>query len=62
MKNIDMTVEGNELVIRVDLTESHGTSASGKSEVIATTSGNQSVPGHDGVKIGINCYRMRKEG
>ncbi len=61
MKNVDMKVEGNTLVIRVDLTESHGISASGKSEVIATTSGNQSVPGHDDIKIGLNCYRRLKD-
>lgn len=55
--NVDMKVQGNTLVITVDLSKTFGTSASGKSEVIATTSGNISVPGRDDVKIGLNIYR-----
>jgi len=57
MKNVDMKVTGNKLVITVDLSESQGKSASGKSEIIATTGGNQDVPQKEGVKIGLNIYR-----
>ena len=57
MKNIDMKVEGEVLVIRVDLTKQFGQSSSGKNVIIATTEGNQSVPGRESVKIGLNVYR-----
>ena len=57
MKNVDLKVTGNKLVITVDLSKTQGTSASGKSEIIATTGGNQDVPGQAGVKIGLNIYK-----
>jgi hypothetical protein len=57
MKNVTMKKTGNKLTIEVDLSQEHGTSSSGKSTVIATTGGNQDVPGADGVKIGLNVYR-----
>ena len=56
-KNVRMAVENDELVIRIALKRSFGTSSSGKSEIIATTSGNVSVPGHESIKIGLNVYR-----
>jgi ABC-type proline/glycine betaine transport system ATPase subunit len=56
MENVEMTVEGDQLVIKVDLSKSFGLSGSGKSEIIATTRGNATVPGTD-VKIGLNIYR-----
>jgi hypothetical protein len=59
-KNVEMNVEGNILTITVDLSKDFGPSASGKSIAIASSSGNVSVPGHDGVKIGINVYRANK--
>lgn len=57
MKNIEMKVEKNVLTIRVDLKKEFGKSKSGKSLVIASTEGNTSVEGTDGVKIGLNVYR-----
>ncbi len=57
MKNVKMEVKGDTLTITVNLKDSHGTSASGKSEIIATTSGNAAVPGKDGIAIGLNVYR-----
>ena len=60
MKNIEMKTEKNILTIRVDLSKSFGRSGSGKSIIIASTEGNQDVPGTpavDGVKIGLNIYR-----
>ena len=58
MKNVEMTVEGNILTIRVDLTKGFGDSSSGKTTIVATTEGNAGVPGHD-VKVGLNVYRPR---
>jgi len=59
MKNVDMTVEGNTLVIRVDLAKEFGESKSGKSITIASTEGNIPVPGHEEVMIGLNVYRKK---
>ncbi len=56
-ENIEIKVQGNTLVITVDLSKTYGLSASGKSEVIASTGGNISVPGRDEVKVGLNVYR-----
>lgn len=60
MKNIEIRVEKNILVIKVDLTKEHGPSASGKTIIIASTEGNVSVPNHDEVKIGLNVYKPRR--
>ena len=59
MKNVDMTVEGSTLVIRVDLGKEFGESKSGKSITVASTEGNVSVPGHEEIKIGLNIYRKK---
>jgi hypothetical protein len=60
MKNIEMSVDGSVLHIGVDLSQSFGTSGSGKSIVIATSEGNKSVPGTEDVKIGLNIYKPNK--
>jgi len=56
MKNITMEMEGKTLVIKIDTSKKFGTSASGKSEIVASTEGNISVEGTKDLKIGINCY------
>lgn len=55
MKNVSMKVENDQLVIRVDMKANHGQSKSGKTRIIATTSGNVPVPGTP-AKIGLNIY------
>ncbi|MDP8256539.1 MAG: hypothetical protein P9M14_12385 [Candidatus Alcyoniella australis] len=62
MKNIEMQLEGAILTIKVDLSKEFGTSASGKSIIIATTEGNMSVPGAEEKKIGLNIYRKKPAG
>ena len=56
MKNIEMKVEGDILTITVDLSQRFGLSSSGKSTIIASTEGNQSVSGKEEIKIGLNIY------
>jgi len=58
MKNVEMTVEGNILTIKVDLTKDFGPSSSKKSIIIASTEGNVSVPGRQ-EKVGLNVYRVK---
>lgn len=60
MKNITMTTKGNTLTIVVDLSKNYGTSTSGKSLIIASSEGNQSIPDTDGIKLGLNIYRSAK--
>ncbi|HUU01713.1 MAG TPA: hypothetical protein VM425_09750 [Myxococcota bacterium] len=61
MKNVEMQVSGRKLTITVDLGSEFGPSSSGKNIIIASTEGNQSVPGQEeqGVKIGLNIYKKK---
>jgi hypothetical protein len=56
MKNVEMIVEGDTLIIKVDLTKDFGQSKSGKTIIVASTEGNANVPGRR-EKIGLNVYR-----
>jgi hypothetical protein len=54
-----MKIEGNILTITVDLTKDFGLSGSGKNTIIASTEGNQSIPGDEDKKIGLNIYTKK---
>ena len=56
MKNVEMTVVGETLTIKVDLSKDFGKSKSGKTIIVASTEGNVSVPERN-EKIGLNIYR-----
>ena len=66
MENIQIAIEGKTLMICIDLAKRLGPSKSGKSELIATTSGNlrletliEKIPNIDdvaGIVFGLNCY------
>jgi hypothetical protein len=58
MKNVEMTVEGNILTIKVDLSKEFGPSSSKKSIIIASTEGNVFVPDRE-EKVGLNVYRTK---
>lgn len=60
MQNVEFQVEGDQLVIVVDLSQEFGESASGKSVIIATTGGNVAVPGCEDIKVGLNVYRPQQ--
>jgi hypothetical protein len=60
MQNVAMRVDGDKLVIEVDLSKEIGPSSSGKTILIASTEGNANVPGHEGMKLGLNVYRANK--
>jgi hypothetical protein len=49
-------IEGNKLIITVDLDRKGTPSQSGKSLVVATTRGNQTI---GDVTVGLNVYRRR---
>lgn len=57
-KNVRAEIDGQTLVIRVDLSKNYGPSKSGKTTVIGTTSGFARVTGPAGeVSIGLNVIR-----
>lgn len=62
MKNVDLQIEGEILTIRIDLAKEFGPSSSGKTTIIATSEGNVSVPGREGLKLGLNVYRKPAAG
>jgi hypothetical protein len=59
MKNVEMSLEGNTLTIKVDISKEFGLSSSGKTIIIASSEGNQSIPDKSDIKIGINVYRKK---
>ncbi len=58
MKNVELTVEGTMLTIKVDLSKDFGPSSSGKTTIIASTEGNVSIPERE-EKIGLNIYKKK---
>jgi hypothetical protein len=59
MKNVGIAIEGDILTIKVDLSKDFGPSASGKTIIIASSEGNQSLPEHEEIKIGLNVYKKK---
>lgn len=56
MKNVTMRTENGLLVITVDPKKDFGQSKSGKTKIVATTAGNQPVPGSPKMFIGLNVF------
>lgn len=53
-KNIEYSLDGDKLTMVVDLSKDFGPSASGKTVIIASSEGNQTV---GEVKVGLNIYK-----
>ncbi len=60
MKNVNITVKGNILTATIDLSKTFGLSKSEKTTIVASTGGNQTVEGHEGIRIGINVFKPNK--
>ncbi|HET9844900.1 MAG TPA: hypothetical protein VFQ02_04090 [Nitrospira sp.] len=58
MKNVEMTVDGTMLTIKVDLSKEFGPSSSGKTIIIASTEGNVTISNRE-EKVGLNVYRKK---
>mgnify|MGYP000998803140 CR=1 FL=1 len=56
--NIKAEVKGQTLHLEIDLSKRLGPSASGKTVIVATTSGNKQIEGSD-VILGLNAYVKR---
>lgn len=55
MENVTYKMQGNKLVIEVDLSKKIGPSKSGKTTLIATTGGNVPIDSK-GRRLGLNLY------
>ena len=61
MKNVELSLDGDILTIRVDSTQTFGPSSFGKTTIIASTEGNVAVgPGRE-ERIGLNVYHPREK-
>lgn len=58
MQNVSMQMDGQTLVIKIDMSKRFGKSASGKTTIIATTGGPVTPDGcnDSNVKVGLNVY------
>jgi hypothetical protein len=58
MTNIEQKIEGNTLILRIDLSKRNGRSKSGKTTIIASTGGNVPILAPDGSRVflGVNAY------
>jgi len=61
MVNASYEINGDVLTIKIDLSKEHGPSKSGKTTLVSSSQGNQSIL-HKGTdfKIGLNVYKNRK--
>lgn len=55
MANFEHSIDGDKLTITVDLSKNMGRSKSGKSILIASSTGNMGIG--DGVVLGLNVYK-----
>jgi hypothetical protein len=60
MQNIEIKVEGQKLILTIDLSKEIGLSSTGKTVLIASTGGNARVAGFDDVRVGLNIYKAKK--
>ncbi|HHT9113740.1 MAG: hypothetical protein HZA47_07210 [Planctomycetes bacterium] len=58
MKNVEFSIEGSMLTIKIDLSKEFGPSSSGKNIIVASTEGNVTIPDRE-EKIGLNIYRKK---
>lgn len=60
MKNVKFELEGNILKIMVDVTKDYGPSSSGKTNIVATTEGGQSIQDLEDIKVNLTVYKKVK--
>ena len=59
-ENVQIEIKDGKAIIIIDLAHRGGLSSSGKSVIVATTSGNVTIPGSE-VVLGLNAY-VKKNG
>ena len=56
MQSVEWKIDGDKLILEIDLTKEFGLSKSGKTITIASTRGNQRIEGTNAI-IGLNVYK-----
>lgn len=59
MTNVKTKIDKNILTLTIDLSREYGPSKSGKTIVIATTSGNIKLAHESGAVLGLNVYKPK---
>ena len=57
MTNVKQEVRDGKLILTIDLSQDHGPSKSGKTNVVGTTGGFQKIAGHEGFSFGLNVVK-----
>lgn len=59
MMNIDVKINDktDKMTITIDLADEGKLSSSGKNQLVATSGGNQDIPGYPGFKLGLTVYK-----
>jgi len=52
-----MTVDGNIMTIKVDLSKDFGVSKSGKTVIVASSNGGAKVPDHNDKTVNLTVYK-----
>ena len=60
-KNVMFKIEGDKLIVEMDLTAFQEESKSGKSMIIASTRGNKRVIKGKDIMLGLNLYEKKKK-
>ena len=62
MSSITMQVKGDTLVVTVPLNGARAPSTSGKTDIVASTRGNQAIalPSGETIRVGVNVFADRK--
>jgi hypothetical protein len=55
-KNVEFRIDGDKLIVEMDLTASKEESKSGKSMIIASTRGNKRIMEDKDIFLGLNLY------
>lgn len=59
-RNVEAEVKNGVLYLAIPLGEKGMPSSTGKTEVVATTEGNKSIPGMGDLKLGLTMFRPIK--
>ncbi len=60
MQNVTVTIEGDILTLKIDLSKELGESSSGKSINVASTGGGVSLEGRENIKVNLTVYKPKK--
>lgn len=55
-KNISYEINGDDLIVTIDMSKDFGESKSGKTIIVASSEGNKSI---GDIKVGINAYKYK---